>query len=207
MDVVTAILTRRSVHHLTDPAPDDGEFAELLAVAAAAPDHGQLQPWRWVLVRGPERLALGECFAADAVAGPRRHADAAGKTLRAPLLATLVFQPRRGHRVPEWEQLAAAASVSHGLMLLLHARGYGSIWRTGAFAESPAAHRLLGLDDGERLLGWLYVGTAPRERAQPIRGPRDVRDRITRLRLGGGDPDTTAALSNRGSGAIRTPRR
>src|SRR5262249_47231308 len=124
-----AILTRRSEHYLTEPAPSAQEFAELLAIAAGAPDHGQLQPWRWVLVDGAGRESLGACFAAEASAD--RVADAAAKPLRAPLLASLIFQPRLPHKVPEWEQLAAASLVNHGMMLLLHARGYGSIWRTG----------------------------------------------------------------------------
>jgi nitroreductase len=86
VDVQTAILTRRSEHRLTDPAPSAEEFAELLAIAATAPDHGQLRPWRWILLRGAEREALGACFAAEAAAN--RSAEAAGKPLRAPLLAS-----------------------------------------------------------------------------------------------------------------------
>ncbi|MFC6016155.1 nitroreductase [Plantactinospora solaniradicis] len=189
MDLVTAILTRRSEHFLTDPAPSDDEFADLLRAAAAAPDHGMLRPWRWILVRHTERHALGECFAADAGAErPDEPATevatrVAAKVLRAPLLATLVFQPRLGHRIPEWEQLAATSSMSHALMLLLHARGYGSIWRTGAFVASPTARQMLGLHQDERLLGWLYIGTPPRDRALQPRVVQDVTDRLSSFRL------------------------
>ena len=183
MDVLTAILTRRSEHYLTDPAPDTEEFADLLTAAANAPDHGVLRPWRWILLRGAERVALGECFAAEV--GAERAARAAAKALRAPLLATLVFQPRLGHRIPEWEQLATASAMNHAMMLLLHARGYGSIWRTGALADSPSAHRLLGLRPDERLLGWLYVGTPVRGRVLPPRVPQDVTDKVSSLRTDG----------------------
>jgi nitroreductase len=179
MDVLTALATRRSEHHLTEPAPGDGEFAELLAVAAMAPDHGLLRPWRWILVRDGARQSLGECFAADAVG--RRPEEAAAKVLRAPLLATLVFAPRTGHKVPEWEQLAATSAMSHAVMLLLHARGYGSIWRTGAFADSPSARHLLGLQPEERLLGWLYIGTPLPDRPPPPRPAEDLRGRVSSL--------------------------
>lgn len=179
MDVLTAIMTRRSEHRLTEPAPGTDEFAELLAVAATAPDHGRLQPWRWVLLRGADRDALGACFAANVDA--ERAADVAGKPLRAPLLATLVFQPRLGHKVPEWEQLAAASLMNHSLMLLLHTRGYGTIWRTGAHTDSPRVRTLLGLAPEERALGWLYVGSPIRDRVVPARGPYDVTAKITGL--------------------------
>jgi nitroreductase len=180
MDLVTAISTRRSERHLTDPAPDAREFGDLLAIAAHAPDHGVLQPWRWILVRGDERLALGESFA-EGLDG-EQAAKTAAKALRAPLLATLVFAPRVGHRIPEWQQLAATGGMSHAMMLLLHARGYGSIWRTGALTESPTVHRTLGLTTAERLLGWLYVGTPVRGRVLPPRIPADLTGKLSSLR-------------------------
>jgi nitroreductase len=183
MDVVTAILTRRSEKHLTEPAPDDEEFANLLQAAAMAPDHGTLRPWRWILIRDDERFALGECFAADA--GSDQPERAVAKALRAPLLATLVFQPRLGHKVPEWEQLAATSAMSHALMLLLHAKAYGSIWRTGAFTESPRVHRMLGLTPDERLLGWLYIGSPKRDNALPPRFPADLTGKLSSFRPAG----------------------
>ncbi|GAA0917340.1 nitroreductase [Streptomyces thermoalcalitolerans] len=179
MDVMTAVLSRRSAHRLVEPAPGDQEFAYLLRAAATAPDHGRIRPWRWILVRGEGRTALGRCFAEAALApGPERERIEA-KTHRAPLLATLVFKPATDHRVPEWEQLAATSAMAGSLMLLLHARGYGSIWRTGRFTESADVHRLLGLLPGERLLGWLYIGTADEEQPARRRRPDDVSDRIS----------------------------
>jgi nitroreductase len=180
MNLETAIVTRRSERRLNAPAPDDDEFAELLHMAAMAPDHGLLRPWRWILVRGRARLVLGESFAA---AGGERPELVAAKALRAPLLATLVFQPQRGHKIPEWEQMAATCGMSHALMLLLHSRGYGSIWRTGAFTSFPRVHRVLGLRLDEQLLGWLYVGTPEATGDQRPRRPDDVSDRMSTLEV------------------------
>lgn len=192
MDVLTAMLTRRSEHRLIEPAPDLEEFAELLAIAATAPDHGQLRPWRWVLLRGAERDALGECFAAETT--EERAAEAAAKPLRAPLLASLIFQPRPDHKVPEWEQLAAASLMSHAMMLLLHSRGYGSIWRTGVHTGSPRVRRLLGLRPQERALGWLYVGTPLGDRARPPRTPPDVTGKVSALQRPPTDVRPTGTL-------------
>ncbi|ROO84743.1 nitroreductase [Actinocorallia herbida] len=174
--MTTAIATRRSVHRLIEPAPDDREVTELVRLAAAAPDHGLLRPWRWVLLRGTGREELGACLAADAP--PERRAQVSAKTSRAPLLATLVFAPAPDHRVPEWEQLIAAGLMAYSLMLLLHARGYASVWRTGPHTESGPARRMLGLQDTERLLGWLYIGTEERPGAARPPGPPDVSGRI-----------------------------
>ncbi|MFF1508341.1 nitroreductase family protein [Streptomyces sp. NPDC058326] len=177
MDVMTAVLTRRSRHVLREPAPGDAEFAYLLGGAAAAPDHGNIRPWRWILLRGEDREALGASLASEVP--PEQRDRVAGKTLRAPLMAALVFRPAVGHKVPEWEQMAAASSVAYGLMLLLHARGYGSIWRTGRLCESPAAYELLGLAPEERLLGSLDIGTPGGPEAPARRRIGDLADHVT----------------------------
>ncbi|MFB7497690.1 nitroreductase [Streptomyces sp. NPDC056161] len=179
MDVMTAVLSRRSERNLVEPAPSDDEFAYLLRAAATAPDHGRLRPWRWILVRGEGRVALGRSFAGASSASGFRRDRTEAKTQRAPLLATLVFTPVAEHQVPEWEQLAATSAMVGSLGLLLHARGFGSIWRTGRYAESAPVRRLLGLRPAERLLGWLYIGTPGEPQEPRRRTPDDVTDRIS----------------------------
>ncbi|HEX6499455.1 MAG TPA: nitroreductase [Micromonosporaceae bacterium] len=181
MELIDAVRSRRSVGRLVDPAPSDEEILDLVTEAATGPDHGLLRPWRLITVRGDARRTLGEAFAADLpdddAAGRER---AAGKPLRAPLLLSIVLEPRENPKVPEWEQLAATAAMVHNLSLLLHAGGWGAMWRTGAPVRSPHVHKLLGLSAGEQLLGWLYVGT-PRDANLPPRPPFDPRDRIYAL--------------------------
>lgn len=178
--MITAILTRRSEHFLADPAPSYDEFTYLLRGAATAPDHGTLKPWRWILLRGEDRAVLGACLADE------HPGQAAGRTvadmLRAPLLAVLVFAPQPNGKVPEWEQLAATTAMTHSLMLLLHARGYGSSWRTGRLAESTAARALLRIDPTERLLGGLSMGTPDPDTKRPRRPLEDVSHRISVFR-------------------------
>ncbi len=174
---MTAVLTRRSEHHLSEPAPSNEEFAHLLQAAATAPDHGMLRPWRWILVRDTGRHALGACFADNA--DHERRDQTAAKALRAPLLATLVFAPRLDHKIPEWEQLAATRAMAHSLMLLLHSRGFGSIWRAGAFTSSPRVRQMFGLQESERLLGWVYIGTPERTKALRRRTPDDITGRLS----------------------------
>lgn len=179
MELTAAVRGRTSEKELIDPAPSREEFTELLGLAAQAPDHGRLQPWRLILVSGHARYALGASFASDCCAG---HDDAdrvARMPLRAPLLATVVFAPRRNPKVPEWEQLAAVSAMVNSQMLLLHDRGYGSIWRTGRFTGSADARVMLDIAPGESLLGWLYIGTPdpgrPGRRSQPL----DVGDKVS----------------------------
>ncbi|MFE5301953.1 nitroreductase family protein [Streptomyces sp. NPDC056632] len=182
MDVFTALLTRRSVTRLLDPAPGDEEFRYLLQSAATAPDHGALRPWPWwwLLMRGD-----GLDMVADSLGVERpdlSQAQLAAKLVRAPLKAMLVFRRRVGHRVPEGEQLAATSATTHALLLLLHARGHGAIWRTGLLCTSRTLPARLGLGAEERLLGALDIGSpdpsAPPQRRRP---PVDVGDHVATL--------------------------
>ncbi len=172
MELTEAVRGRRSATRLTSPAPSDGEICELLAAAANGPDHGLLSPWRLVLVRGAARELLGAAFAADLpendVSGRLR---AAAKPLRAPLLLSFVCAPKEAPKVPDWEQMAAAVIVVYSMTLLLHERGWGTMWRTGPASRSASVRDLLGIGPREQLLGWLYVGTPSADRPAPRRRP------------------------------------
>ncbi|MET7949111.1 nitroreductase [Micromonospora sp. NPDC005324] len=177
--VLEAILTRRSATRLTEPAPGREELLELVQAAATAPDHGRLRPWRLIVVEGNDRVLLGEalrCSASD----PAQARRAAAKPRRAPLLLSIVFRPEPNHpMVPEWEQLAAVVAMVQTLLLLLHARGWGAIWRTGPVIEQPPVLEYLGLRQDERLLGWLYIGTRPDGPPAHPREPVDIQSRIS----------------------------
>lgn len=168
MDLFEAVRTRRSASVLLEAAPDDTELVELVELAMTAPDHAALRPWRLVVLRGEARVALGAAMA-QAEGVPETAAKTAAKPLRAPLLLGIVFRPREHPKVPEWEQIAATAAMVTTLQLLLHGRGWGAMWRTGPLVDAEPVRRVMGVGDGERLLGWLYVG---RPDPQHSRGPR-----------------------------------
>lgn len=179
MDVMKAVLSRRSETRLTGPAPDDEELLDLVQTASAAPDHGMIRPWRLVTLRGDARTALGDALALTDD-DPERSRKVAANPQRAPLLVSIIFRPRVPHKVPEWEQLAAVASMVQNLQLLLHSKGWGAIWRTGPTVEAHPVRECLGVEKTEQLLGWLYVGR-PLETPQAARVPRpqvDVRSRV-----------------------------
>ncbi|WP_327411276.1 nitroreductase (plasmid) [Streptomyces sp. NBC_01281] len=176
--LLEAVLTRHSAAHLTEPAPDRTELEHLVQAAATAPDHGRLRPWRLLPITGSERGHLGDVL--GQAAPPERAARAAAKPLRAPLLLTIVHCPLPDHpKVPAWEQLAATTAMVTTLSLLLHGRGWASIWRTGSAVEDPLVRKHLGLGDTEQLLGWLYIGTRPPGDTLRPRPPLDLDTKIS----------------------------
>ncbi|WAJ35903.1 nitroreductase [Pseudomonas sp. GOM7] len=168
MEALDALLNRVSVPRLVEPAPDAAQRELLFRAALRAPDHGQLRPWRFLTVEGDARVRMGELFAealrhADGEAAPEALDKARGMPLRAPLLVVVIARLQAHPKVPELEQLLAAGCAAHGLLLAAHAQGIGAVWRTGDMAYNAHVAKGLGLNEDERLIAYLYLGTPERE--------------------------------------------
>ncbi|MGH6942818.1 MAG: nitroreductase family protein [Geminicoccaceae bacterium] len=167
MDALTALLTRHSVApaFLGEPAPDDAALERILAAGASAPDHGRLRPWRFIVIRGRARARLGTVFA-DALKLRQPDAPDAAlererqRPLRAPLVIALAARIDPQHpKIPEIEQILSTGAAGQNLLLAAHAAGFGAKWLTGANAYDEHVKAALGLQSGERLVGFLHVGT------------------------------------------------
>ncbi|MDW8341819.1 MAG: nitroreductase [Geminicoccaceae bacterium] len=178
MEALEALLTRRTVPPalMGEPGPDDRALATMFAAAAAAPDHGRLRPWRFLVVRGAARERLGALFArALAAEQPDLSAEEREKLRaapsRAPLVIVAVARLDPAHpKIPEIEQIAAAAAAVQNLLLAAHALGFAAKWSTGKPAYSGLVREGLGLGAGERILGFVYLGS-PKGAPAPIERP------------------------------------
>src|ERR1700742_4336128 len=63
MQAIDALLQRRSAKALTAPAPDVGALELIFASAAAAPDHGRLRPFRFIVIEGDGLGRFGDLLA------------------------------------------------------------------------------------------------------------------------------------------------
>jgi nitroreductase len=166
MQAIEALLARRSARTLIEPAPDAGALELILSCAARAPDHGRLRPWRFVIVRGAGRARLGELLAEHA---RRTHPDMGTealererhKALRAPLIVVVAARISPQLKIPVIEQLLSAGAAAHAMMLAAFALGFNSMWKTGAAAYDDAVKQALGLNSGDAIVGFRYLGSEP----------------------------------------------
>jgi len=168
---------RRSVppRWLGEPGPSPDEIGALLAVAARVPDHGKLIPWRFILIEGEGRRRLGEILAwafqsdnpnaaADQIAAERE------RFTPAPLVVAVVSRVTPHVKIPDWEQVLSAGAVCMNLLNGATALGYGASWLTGWAAFDRRVLDALGLRPGERIAGFIHIGTAretPSDRDRP----------------------------------------
>lgn len=174
--VLSALLDRASVpvKTLREPVPDDAQLELAVSAALRAPDHGGLRPWRFLVFQGEARAALGEALASalrarEPDAPAERIDNERAKPFRAPLVVAVAAALRHGHKIPVWEQEAAAAAGAMNLILALEAMGWGAVWLSSAACREPSVAPALGLPEGSVLLGWINLGTPPEGRPAPAR--------------------------------------
>jgi nitroreductase len=168
---LTLLLTRRSgsAKAMTAPGPSPSELDLILQAASRVPDHGKLAPWRFIVFEGDARARFGaflaECVLRDdPQASEERLRMENERFLRAPVVVGVISRVREGIPIPEWEQILSAGAVCENLVLATHALGYVANWITEWCAYHPRAREHLGLKSGERIAGFIYLGSS----ASPI---------------------------------------
>ena len=168
--------TRRSgrPREMTGMGPSPAEMERILTIAARVPDHGKLQPWRFVLVGADQREALaGLLLAALAKelpdAGPIHREKEVSFAHYPGQLVVLLSAPVRDHKIPVFEQELSAGAAGMNLLLAAHALGYVGGWVTGWRTYSPEVERGF-CAVGERIAGFIFIGKPERpleERPRP----------------------------------------
>jgi nitroreductase len=164
---------RRSFPRLESPAPSEALMNSIFTAALRAPDHMHLRPWRFLVISGSDRQFLGDLFAKDCLEN-NPHANletiesARQKASRAPLIVVGIASYKDHQRVPKIEQTIATGCVLSNIGLAVYASGYGSVWRTGPYATSATVRQGLGVDSGEDILGYIYIGT-PTKVDRPVK--------------------------------------
>jgi nitroreductase len=181
MQAIDALLQRRSAKALTAPAPDVGALELIFASAAAAPDHGRLRPWRFIVIEGDSLGRFGDLLAAYL---RRQHPTTSEESLqrerqkafRAPLIVVVAAICTPGGKIPVIEQVLAAGAAAQNVMLAAHALGFNSMWKTGAPAYDEEVKAALGLERKDAIVGFMYLGT---DVSKPDTTPRPSwRDRV-----------------------------
>ncbi len=173
------LLTRRSrpAKLLGPPGPDRAEIEVLLRAGARAPDHGKLEPWRFVVLRGPGLLRVAAAVRARAASTGADADKGALAFEQAPVAVAVVAAPRASDKIPAIEQTLSAGAVCLGLLNAALASGWGANWLTGWPAyDRPLLEDAFGLAPEEWLAGFLHIGTAS---AAPPERPRPDMDAIT----------------------------
>ena len=179
-DAIDLLLSRRSgsAKAMTEPGPSKNQLAQILEAGARAPDHGKLFPWRFIVFEDKARARAGDILAEVMEAEGERAKqveEERGRFLRAPVVIGVISSAREQHKIPVWEQELSAGAVCQNILIAATALGFVGNWLTEWYGYHPVVKEKLGLKPGERVAGFIYVGTAKDELEER---PRPEMDKI-----------------------------
>ena len=157
------------------PGPNVAELAAILQSAAHAPDHGQLTPWRFVLVPDTSRTLLADVFAEallerDPDAAPEQLEQAREKAYRSPVLLLAIVDGERGDADIELaERMVSAGCAIQNMLLMATAQGYGSALTSGKALKASRLRALFRLAPGEQALCFVSIGTVVSRKGARLR--------------------------------------
>lgn len=160
------LTVRRSIpaFQMREPGPSRAEIEELLRLASRVPDHGKLAPWRFVVYRGEERITIGaELLKLRLAVEPNLSAELVEvektRFTRAPVVIAIISKAAPHAKIPEWEQVMSAGALCLNTLMAANALGYVANWLTEWFAFDERAYPLLGIQPGEKVAGFIHVGS------------------------------------------------
>lgn len=176
------LLSRRSrpAKTFTAPAPTRDQLAPLLRAAARSPDHGKLEPWRFVVIERGAMARLADLAEARANALGKDDTDTAKARQQfdqGQLAVAVIEVQKPSDKIPAIEQTYSAGAVCLALLNAALAAGWGANWLSGWIAhDRDFCEAGLGLAPHERIAGLIHIAT---ETSAPPERPRPDLDSIT----------------------------
>lgn len=165
---------------LVEPGPDETQLDQIFRAAAAAPDHNERLPWRFVIIPPGERGRLAEVFASslrerDPQATAEQLEQAREKAFRSPtLMLAVVDTGPTDDEIPPPERYLSAGSAIQNMLLMATAQGFGSALTSGKAMDSAALRELFALGRTELAVCFVSIGTAARRKPARLR-PEPIR--------------------------------
>jgi len=162
------LLSRRScpARAMTEPGPSKSQLADILRAGSRVPDHGKLSPWRFIVFEGEGRGRFADILVNTLLqegATPSHSDEWRARVTAAPVIIGVVSSARELIKIPVWEQEMSAGAVCQNILIAAHALGFVGNWLTEWYAYHPVVKQKIGLQAGERMAGFIYVGTPQQE--------------------------------------------
>ncbi len=147
---------------------------KILEAANWAPTHKKTEPWRFKVMMGGKKRELGKFLSdkyqeVDAKPKQIKIKKLQENPMRAAAVIAICMQRDPNECLPEWEEIAATAMAVQNMWLGCTELGIGCYW------SSPELIKYLGefldLQEGEKCLGFFYMGYYDAEVEAWERGP------------------------------------
>ncbi|MFS4416502.1 nitroreductase [Maribacter sp. 2307ULW6-5] len=161
--ITELIRQRRSVfpRQYNDRPISRADLETILEAANWAPTHRKTEPWRFKVLLGNSKDALGTFLATKYQETEEKPKKIKIKKLlenpsKAAVVIAICMQRDPAESVPEWEEVAATAMAVQNMWLCCAEMGIGAYWSSPGLIQYM--DEFFELNNGERCLGFFYMG-------------------------------------------------
>lgn len=157
---------------LERPGPTAAEMDAILEAAAAAPDHGKLVPFRFVIIPDDRRAAytvasLAAFRSAVPDADEQGLRKARGKAEQPPAVVALIARVDARHpKIVASDQWLTVGCALQNLWLAAESLGFACGVSSGRLMDTTEMRDAFGASGGEEIVSIISIGT-PKERMPP----------------------------------------
>ena len=150
------------------------DIEKILEAANWAPNHRMTEPWRFKVMQGDKQAQLGQFLSNTYIdITPKPKQFKAKKLIENPKKAgaiiAICMQRDPIESVPEWEEIAATAMAVQNMWLCCTEMGIGCYWSSPSLVTYM--NEFLPMNEGEKCLGFFYMGYYEGELAEQVRKP------------------------------------
>ena len=178
---LTFLQNRRSrpAKTMAMPVPTPAQLTEILTAAVRVPDHGKLEPWRFVVIQGAAMARLADLAETRAKAlgyDAEKIGKGRGQFDLGLLAVVVISSPKPHEKVPQIEQVLSSGAVCLGILNAAEAAGWGANWLSGwPSHERGFVEAAFGLIPTESVAGIVHIAT------ETNLGPDRTRPDLTKL--------------------------
>lgn len=153
---------RRSIKKFNGTPVAGSDITAILQDAAWAPNHGNREPWRFVVAveNGLDaiRSVLKECTIPNWKSLSLEELAKKTEGFQLPGAFVFVIVPEDPRQKERLEDFSAASALIQNAQLLAWEKGIGTCWKTPAWIDAPKFRQAIGIKPGERVLALLQFG-------------------------------------------------
>ncbi len=172
-DVISEVIKKRRTvkpAKMNGKAVPDEQVKQLLELADWAPTHKHTEPWRFIVYAGQkakefvsQHAELYRKSAAEDKFNNDKYEKILGNGKNLSHLIVCIMKRDEQKRVPEIEEISAAAAAIQNILLGATSLGIANFWSTGGMTHTDAMKEFLGLNFDDNVMGLIYLGYSDSE--------------------------------------------